>query len=51
MPYNPKIHHRRSIRLQGYDYSSAGAYFITICTRDRFCWFREVVDGKMRFNE
>ena len=27
--------HRRSIRLQNYDYSSAGAYFVTICTDDR----------------
>ena len=28
MPYNPAIHHRRSIRLKGYDYSQAGLYFI-----------------------
>lgn len=42
---------RRSIRLQGYDYSRAGAYFITICTQDRACLFGEVVDGKMRLNE
>src|SRR3954465_2459469 len=26
---------RRSIRLPGFDYSTPGAYFITICTRDR----------------
>ena len=25
--YNPQIHHRRSIRLKGYDYSQAGLYF------------------------
>ena len=31
MPFNPNIHHRRSIRLKGYDYSQAGLYFITIC--------------------
>ena len=30
--YNPDIHHRRSIRLKGYDYSQAGAYFVTICS-------------------
>ena len=30
--YNLDIHHRRSIRLKGYDYSQAGAYFVTICT-------------------
>jgi len=28
-------HHRRSIRLPGYDYSSVAAYFVTICVRDR----------------
>jgi len=31
MKYNPAIHHRRSIRLKGYDYSQAGLYFVTIC--------------------
>jgi REP element-mobilizing transposase RayT len=35
MPYNPAIHQRRSIRLQGYDYSQAGAYFLTICVQGR----------------
>jgi REP element-mobilizing transposase RayT len=30
---------RKSIRLVGYDYTSAGAYFVTICTRDLFCLF------------
>ncbi len=29
--YNPKYHHRRTIRLQGYGYSQAGLYFITLC--------------------
>jgi putative transposase len=37
MPYDPQKHHRRSIRLKGYDYSSSGAYFVTICTRGREC--------------
>lgn len=32
MTYNPAVHHRRSIRLQEYDYAQAGAYFVTICT-------------------
>lgn len=35
MVYNPKIHKRKSIRLKGYDYSSSGAYFITMCMQDR----------------
>ncbi|GAB4324730.1 MAG: transposase [Candidatus Zixiibacteriota bacterium] len=41
---------RRSIRLQGYDYSQAGAYFVTICTHGRACLFGDVADGKMRLN-
>ncbi len=42
MPYDPDIHHRRSIRLRGYDYSSAGAYFVTICTQNRECLFGNI---------
>jgi len=30
MPYDPRRHHRHSIRLKGYDYSLSGAYFITV---------------------
>ncbi|MDA0246243.1 MAG: transposase [Chloroflexi bacterium] len=33
--YNPHIHHRRSIRLQNWDYRSPGYYFVTICTHER----------------
>lgn len=44
-------HHRRSIRLPGYDYTAAGAYFITICTQNRACLFGQVVDGEMRFSK
>ncbi|MDI9363410.1 MAG: hypothetical protein QM541_00565 [Flavobacterium sp.] len=43
--YNPNIHHRRSIRLKGYDYSQAGAYFITICCEDRICRFGDIAVG------
>ncbi len=35
MPYDPDVHHRRSIRLPGFGYASAGAYFITVCTHQR----------------
>ena len=42
MKYNPHIHHRRSIRLKGYDYSQAGAYFITICCHNRMLRFGTV---------
>ncbi len=47
MKYDSKIHHRRSIRLKGYDYSQAGAYFVTMVTFRRECLFGEVVDGEM----
>ncbi|PZV17051.1 MAG: transposase [Pseudanabaena sp.] len=50
MSYNPEIHHRRSIRLQGYDYSQSGAYFVTICTFQRQHLFGEVNDEKMQLN-
>jgi len=51
MHYNPKTHHRRSIRLQGYDYSRSGAYFVTVCAYNKECLFGEIVDGKMVLNE
>ena len=41
--YNPEIHHRRSIRLKGYDYAQEGLYFITICCQDRIHRFGEVI--------
>ena len=41
MTFNPDIHHRRSIRLRHFDYSSVGAYFVTICTIDRGCYFEQ----------
>jgi putative transposase len=37
MKYDPAKHHRRSIRLKGYDYHNTGAYFVTICTQNREC--------------
>lgn len=43
MQYISEIHHRRSIRLKEYDYSSAGAYFVTTCTWQRECLFGEIV--------
>ncbi|MGL4503022.1 MAG: transposase [Planktothrix sp.] len=42
MKYNRDIHHRRSIRLQGYDYSQPGAYFITICIDKRECLLGDI---------
>lgn len=50
MPFDSAVQHRRSIRLQRYDYSCAGAYFVTICTQNRECLFGEVVDEVVRLN-
>jgi hypothetical protein len=51
LKYNPEIHHRRSIRLRGYDYSQAGAYFVTICTQNRESLFGEIMGGMMWPND
>ena len=50
MPYYSFKHHRRSIRLRGYDYTQAGAYFVTLLAHNRECLFGDVVDGEMRVN-
>ena len=50
MKFNPEIHHRRSIRLEGYDYSDEGAYFVTIVTRERESLFSNILDGKVHLN-
>ena len=44
-------HNRRSIRLHGYDYSQVGAYFVTVCARNRECLFGDAVNGKTMLNE
>ena len=49
--YDPNIHHRRSVRLYGYDYSQCGAYFVTICVNNRKWLFGDIVDGNMQLNE
>jgi len=41
----------KSARLKGYDYSQNGMYFVTICTKDRECFFGEIVNGRMILNE
>src|SRR4029079_11026254 len=40
-----------SARLQSWDYRSNGAYFITICTKNREHYFGEILDGEMQLNE
>src|SRR6185312_7959509 len=48
--FDPERHHRKSIRLRGYDYASPGAYFVTIVTQDRACLFGEISRGRMHLN-
>lgn len=43
-------YHRKSIRLEGYDYTQAGAYFITIVTANRVVRFGSILDGEMQMN-
>jgi hypothetical protein len=45
MPYDPQFHHRRSIRWKGYDYSSRGLYFVTICSKNREQFLARIEDG------
>lgn len=51
MKYDPEIYPRRSIRLKGYDYAQAGAYFVTICVQNQEYLFGDVVDGGMVLND
>jgi REP element-mobilizing transposase RayT len=44
------MHRRKVIRLQGYDYSQAGEYFVTICTKDREHIFGKIEEGRMLLN-
>lgn len=50
MPYNPEIHYCQTIRLKNYNYSQAGVYFITICTKQKQCIFGDIKNGEMRLN-
>ena len=50
MAYDPRKHHRRSVRLKGYDYSRPGAYFVTLCTHDRESLFGEICNGLTHLN-
>ena len=49
--YNPDKHHRKSIRLKGYDYAKKGLYFITINCQNRYHLFGKIKDDKMHLNE
>ncbi len=49
--YNPKIHRRKSYRLEGFDYSQEGLYYITICCADRNCFFGKIENDKVKLSE
>lgn len=51
MKYSPQIHHRRSIRLKGYDYSQNGLYFVTICLHNQLCLLGKIIDGEVILND
>ena len=51
MRYDSNKHHRRSIRLKGFDYTQEGAYFVTICTQNQACLFGDIVNGQMRLTD
>jgi len=44
-------HHRRSIRLAGYNYAFEGGYFVTMVTHDRKCLFGRINKGEMVLND
>ncbi len=50
MQYPFSQRNRRSIRLKNFDYTQAGAYFITICTNHKECLFGEIIEGSMQLN-
>jgi REP element-mobilizing transposase RayT len=51
MSFDPQRHHRRSIRLKGYDYTQPGGYFVTLVTFQRKCLFGEIANQEMQLND
>ena len=47
MKYDPQKHHRRSIRMKGFDYCQNAAYFVTLVSQGRECLFGEILGGTM----
>jgi putative transposase len=45
-----EFHHRRSIRLKGYDYAQPGGYFVTIGTHNQLPLFGEVTGHELVLN-
>ena len=51
MAYDPKAHHRRSIRWFRHDYAQGGTYFVTLCVQNHRCLLGTIRDGKMRMHD
>ena len=51
MLFDRGVHHRRTIRLPGYDYAGSGAYFVTVVTQGRAQLLGSVVDGMLRMSD
>ena len=51
MECQSKPKRRKSIRLKNFNYSNAGAYFVTICSQDMACLFGDVLRGETVLNE
>ncbi|RYM34829.1 transposase [Brumimicrobium glaciale] len=49
--FNPEKHHRKSVRLKGYDYSSMGFYFITVNVEDKLKLLSRIENGKLELTK
>jgi putative transposase len=49
--FDPAKHHRRSIRLQNWDYSSPGIYFVTMRVKKNSVFFCRTSSGKFQLND
>jgi putative transposase len=50
MPFDGEKHHRRSIRLRGFDYTRGNAFFVTICSYQKECLFGGISEDAMILN-
>lgn len=50
-PSDNKLPQRKSPRLEGFDYSQNGAYFITICVQNRLNLFGQIIEQEMILND
>lgn len=46
-----KYKNKKQYRYKNYDYSRNGFYFVTICTKNKFLFFGDMVDSKMKLSE